>query len=186
MTTTYFITGNKNKFKEAKAILPDIEQLDIDLPEIQAIDAQVVIKAKLEAAFEHRRGNFIVEDTSLYLDCLNGLPGPLIKWFMKTIGNDGLHELAAKFGNYKVQAKTVIGYAKNKDEIYFFEGVVNGSITAPAHGSDFGWDPIFKPDQSDKTYAYMSPTDKNAISVRRIALNKLKDYLKAQRGIDDF
>lgn len=82
----YFITGNKNKFEEVRAILPDAEQLDIDLPEIQEIDAHGIIRAKLHAAFAHEEGEFIVEDLSFYLECLNGLPGPLIKWFLKTIG----------------------------------------------------------------------------------------------------
>ena len=168
--TIYFITGNKNKFKEVKAILPEVEQLNIDLPEIQEIDAQEIIKAKLEAALEHHDGGFIVEDTSLYLDCLNGLPGPLIKWFMKTIGNEGLYELAVKMDDNRAQAKTIIGYAKSKDEY--------GQIVAPGHTSKFGWDPIFKPDDSDKTYAQMSPEEKNANSMRRLALDKLKNSLK--------
>ena len=43
----YFITGNKNKLKEVQAVLPDVEQLDIDLPEIQEIDAHEIIKNKL-------------------------------------------------------------------------------------------------------------------------------------------
>jgi len=43
----YFITGNKNKFQEVQAILSEVQQLDIDLPEIQEIDAHEIIKAKL-------------------------------------------------------------------------------------------------------------------------------------------
>ena len=81
----YFITGNKNKFEEVKSILPEIEQLDVDLPEIQDIDAQNIIRFKLLEALRHHAGEFIVEDTSLYFDCLKGLPGPLIKWFLETI-----------------------------------------------------------------------------------------------------
>ena len=63
----YFITGNKSKFDEAQAILSDIklEQLDIDLPEIQDIDAHEVVKAKLKAALEHHSGPLIVDDVSL-------------------------------------------------------------------------------------------------------------------------
>src|SRR3989339_1825597 len=95
----YFITGNKNKFEEVKAILPEVEQLDINLLEIQEIDAKEIIKAKLKEALSHQKGEFIVEDASLYLDCLNGLPGPLIKWFQKTIGIEGIADLAEKFGN---------------------------------------------------------------------------------------
>jgi inosine/xanthosine triphosphate pyrophosphatase family protein len=76
-----FITGNKNKFAEAQKIISNLEQLDVDLPEIQEIDAKKVIEAKLQEARNLFEGEFVVEDTSLYLDCLNGLPGPLIKWF---------------------------------------------------------------------------------------------------------
>src|SRR3989344_9469910 len=119
----FFITGNKKKFDEIKALLPFIEQLNIDLPEIQDIDPHNIIKNKLLEALNHKKGEFIVEDTSLYLDCLNGLPGPLIKWFLATIGNQGLVELAEKLGNDRAEAKTIIGYAKNHEEIYFFEGI---------------------------------------------------------------
>ena len=84
----YFITGSKGKFTEVQFIIPNLKQLNIDLPEIQELDARKIIEAKLQSAFEHHAGEFIVEDTSLYLDCLNGLPGPLIKWFIKTIKNE--------------------------------------------------------------------------------------------------
>lgn len=174
----YFITGNKNKFEEVAAILPEVEQLDIDLPEIQDIDPHEIIKAKLTEAFKHTSGEFIVEDTSLYFNCLNGLPGPLIKWFMKTIGNKGLADLVDKFGDNKAQAKTIIGYAKKVGDIEFFEGVVDGKIVQPQAQSNFGWDPVFLPDGHTKTFAEMDKSEKNEISMRRMALNKLKEYLK--------
>jgi len=85
----YFVTGNKNKFEEIKSIIPELIQLDLEVPEIQELDAKEVIKFKLTEAVKIHQGRFIVEDTSLYLDCLKGLPGPLIKWFMKTIGGKG-------------------------------------------------------------------------------------------------
>ena len=173
----YFITGNKNKFEEIVAILPEVEQLDIDLPEIQEIDPHEIIKAKLLEAFNHTSGEFIVEDTSLYFDCLNGLPGPLIKWFMKSIGNNGLSDLVEKLRNDKAVAKTMIGYAKDKDEIHYFEGVVEGKVVKPRATSGFGWDPIFLPDGHAKTFAEMDKSEKNELSMRRMALNKLKEFL---------
>ncbi len=173
----YFITGNKGKLTEVQSIIQNVEQLDIDLPELQEIDASEIIKAKLEAAFEHHDGEFIVEDTSLYLNALNGLPGPLIKWFMKTIGNDGLFGIADKLGNYKAQAKTIIGYAKDKDNIHFFEGVIEGDLVSPIGDNGFGWDPIFKPAGHDKTFAQMDQSEKDEVSMRRLALNKLRDVL---------
>ncbi len=179
MKRIFFITGNKNKFREAKSIIPELEQLDIDLPEIQSIDAKEIIRSKLLEALKHKKAEFIVEDTSLYFDCLNGLPGPLIKWFMKTIGNEGLYKIAETFGNYNAEAKTIIGYFK--DNIYFFEGSIKGKIVAPSSGNGFGWDPIFKPEGSTKTFAEMTQEEKNSISMRRIALNKLKEFLDADR-----
>lgn len=174
----YFITGNQNKFNEVKLILPDVEQLDIDLPEIQEINAKEIVKNKLLESLNHIEGEFIVEDTSLYFDCLKGLPGPLIKWFLKTIGNNGLAEITEKLGNNKAEAKTIIGYAKNYEEIYFFEGEIKGEIVKPRGESNFGWDPIFLPDGYKKTFAEMSQEEKNEISMRRNALNKLKEFLE--------
>lgn len=173
----HFITGNSGKLSEAQSILADIKGLDIDLPEIQEIDARAVIKEKLIEGQKHVEGGIIVEDTSLYLDALNGLPGPLIKWFLKTIGNDGLYNVAEKLGNNRAQAKTIIGYAKNADEIEFFEGVIEGGIVSPAGDNGFGWDAIFRPTGHSKTFAEMDDNEKNQISMRKIAVTKLKDYL---------
>ncbi len=174
----YFITGNKNKFEEVKKILPNVSQLDIDLPEIQDIDAQAIIKAKLEEAFNHAEGEFIVEDTSLYLDCLNGLPGPLIKWFLQAMGNEGLVDMVEKLRNDNAVARTIVGYAKGRDKIEFFEGVVEGKIVSPKATTGFGWDPIFLPDSHEKTFAEMTMEEKNEVSMRRIALDKLKVFLE--------
>ncbi len=176
--TLYFITGNKNKFSEVKKVFPNIKQLDIDLPEIQEIDAKKIIEAKLFEALKYKKGEFIVEDTSLYLNCLNGLPGPLIKWFMKSIGNKGLFELAKNFNNYKAEAKTIIGYAKNSDEIYYFEGNIKGIIVSPEGKKGFGWDPIFQPEVYSKSFAELTEEEKNKISMRGVALNKLKEFLE--------
>jgi len=178
--TLYFITGNKNKFAEVNAILPNVEQLNIDLPEIQDIDAKEIIKAKLLEALNHKQAEFIVEDTSLYFDCLNGLPGPLIKWFMKTIGNDGLFDIVEKMRNNKAEAKTIIGYVKSLNEIYYFEGSVKGKIVSPTGYSGFGWDPIFQPNGFSKSFAKLTQAEKNKISMRRIALNKLKEFMEAK------
>lgn len=173
----YFITGNKGKFEEVKTILGEVEQLDIDLPEVQEIDAKEIVKAKLVEALNHKKGEFIIDETSLYFDCLNGLPGPLIKWFLKKLGNDGLFNLVSKLGNCGAEAKTVIGYTRNHDEIYYFEGAVKGKIVAPGGESNFGWDAIFQPEGFEKTFAEMTMEEKNKISMRRMALNKLKDFL---------
>lgn len=169
----YFITGNKNKFEEAKAMIPSLQQLDIDLVEIQSIDAHEIIRAKLNEALKHHQGEFIVEDTSLHLNCLNGLPGPLIKWFLKAIGNEGMYNLAKSLGDMRVEVKTCIGYAKNSKEISFYEGSLQGTIVFPHSKTAFGWDPLFQPQGYSKSFAELDPEEKNNISMRRIAFDKL-------------
>ncbi|MCX6787699.1 MAG: non-canonical purine NTP pyrophosphatase [Candidatus Kaiserbacteria bacterium] len=173
----HFLTGSQNKLAEMQAILGDVEQLDIDLPEIQEIDAHKIIRAKLMEALKHKKEAFIVEDTSLYFDALSGLPGPLIKWFMKTVGNDGLFKMAEAFGNYAAEAKTIIGYTDGSGNIEFFEGSVRGMIVAPRGETNFGWDPIFQPEGKDKTFAELTAEEKNSVSMRRLAAEKLKAHL---------
>lgn len=176
--TLYFITGNKNKFNEAKTVFPDLERMDIDLPELQEVDAKLIIKHKLAEALKHHNGAFIVEDTSLYFDCLLGLPGPLIKWFIKTLGNDGLANIALKLNNIQAEAKTIIGYAADNDNVHYFEGSIRGSIVSPRGSTNFGWDPIFEPEGCSKTFAEMTADEKNKISMRRQALKKLETFIQ--------
>lgn len=172
-----FITGNANKFAEVSAVLMDVKQLDIDLPEIQSLDPKEIITAKLYAALEHVSGDVLVEDTSLYLEGLHGLPGPLIRWFLKAMGRDGLAKLTLSSGNDRAVAKTVMGYADHKREIHFFEGSISGRIVMPLGETSFGWDPIFQPDGHDITFAEMGFEEKNKISMRRQAAQKLQDFL---------
>ncbi len=172
----YFITGNKGKLAEVQSILGNVEGLDIDLPEIQELDAHKIIKSKLEEAEKHQLGEFIVEDTSLYIEGMNGLPGPLIKWFLKTINSEGIFKLAQSFGNFNAIAKTIIGYSNFAKEISFFEGELRGTIVSP-RGQGFGWDPIFQPEGYSKTFGELTAEEKNSFSMRKIAVEKLKQHL---------
>lgn len=187
----YFITGNKNKFSEIKAILPNVEQLEIDLDEIQETDAHKIIEHKMKEALKHHNGQFIIEDTSLYIKSLNDLPGPLIKWFMQKLEAEGIwrisdtnkldkekiEQLGENLKENTAEAKTIIGYAEDKENIHFFEGSIKGHIVKPTGETNFGWDPIFKPVGYDKTFQQMTKEEKNKISMRRMAVEKLKEFL---------
>lgn len=174
----YFITGNKNKFREVKEILwENIEQLDLDLPEIQELDPKKIIEEKLKEALKHHKGPLIVEDVSLEVEALNGLPGPFIKWFEKAIKAEGIYNLAEKLGNTKAVAKTIFGLA-NKGKINYFDGEVKGKLVSKRGKNGFGFDFIFMPDGQTKTYAQMSAVEKNSLSHRKIAVEKLKEFLE--------
>lgn len=172
----YFITGNKNKFAEVRSLLPEVEQLDIGLTEIQGMDSRAIIEAKLFEARKQHNGEFIVEDMSMEIDCLNGFPGPLIKWFATTLTNRGVANVVGKMDDSNACAKVTIGYSHG-DKVEFFEGVIDGTIVHPRGGNGFGWDEIFQPNGSDKTFAEMTDQEKEAASMRRMAVDKLKDFL---------
>ncbi len=173
----FFITGSKNKFAEVKALLPDVEQLELDLPEIQELDAHKIITAKLFEASKHLGNEYMVEDTSLYINGMNGLPGPLNKWFLQSIGPEGMYKLTQLFGA-AASAKTILGYADGKGSVRFFEGETTGTIVAPSGESNFGWDGIFLPDGSTKTYAEMTREEKHAIGHRGKAVQAFKEFLQ--------
>ncbi len=167
----FFITTSAGKYAEAAALIPGLRQLPVDLPEIQEFDATAIIRAKLQSALAQHQGEFIVEDTSLYFAGLNGLPGPLIKWFLQRLGTGGLYDLVHKIGDDRAEARTCLGYAARSGEIRFFEGRLAGRIVSPRGNKGFGWDPLFQPDGWDLTLGEMDPDQKLAISMRRKALD---------------
>lgn len=177
-----FITGSDKKFREVKALLPDVIQLRMDLPEIQEIDAQKIVEAKLQVALTYHDEELIVEDTSLYLECLGGLPGPLVKWFEKTMATEGIAKMAIALGDTRAVARTIIGYVDSERAIHFFEGQVEGTIVMPRIPDAFGWDPIFMPNGYDRTFSEMTEEEKSAISMRGIAARKLLQHLDERNG----
>ncbi len=176
--TLYFITGNKHKFEEAQLIIPHITQYKADLVEIQSMDPHEIIKAKLEEACKLNPGKeFFCEDTSLYFEALNGFPGPLIKFFLGSLSAEGIYNLLQKYPSQKAIAKTVIGYSDG-NHTHFFEGELDGTITKPSGGGGFGWDPIFTPVGCDVCFAKMPLNEKNKISHRNKAMEKLNAFLE--------
>lgn len=169
-----FITGNKGKFDEMKRVRPDIdwEMLDMDLPEIQSLDSKEIISAKLDTAMKVVSDRVIlVEDTSLVVAGLNGLPGPFIKWFYKTLGNEKLASIAIASGDSSAVATVTIGVWDGIN-IEYFEGQMIGKIVTPRGKGGFGWDQIFEVQGSDKTWAEMNSEEQNQYSMRKKALEK--------------
>ena len=172
-----FATGNINKVEECESILGfKLEQVELDLDEIQAVEVAKVVEHKVKQAFDLIKKPVIVEDTGLYFEAWNGLPGALIKWFDETIGYAKLCSLLVS-ENRKAKAQTIIGYFDG-EEYKSFVGEVTGKIAEKPKGPDnFGWDIIFIPKGFSETFAEMGKEKKNAISMRKIALEKLKEFL---------
>ncbi len=178
MQPIYFVTGNDGKFREAKALVLQLERVEIDLPEEQTLDPQLVISKKLEVAKTKHEGPLVVEDTSLYLDGLNGFPGPLIKWMLHAVGNQGIYDLCHKIQNRGAVARTVVGYDDGVSDVQYFEGEMHGQIVAPSGVEGFGWDEIFQPEGLNETFAEMGEEFKPEFSMRTQAFKKLREYLE--------
>ncbi|MCH8519880.1 MAG: non-canonical purine NTP pyrophosphatase [Nanoarchaeota archaeon] len=172
MSNIKFITGNKNKLKEARQAVPHLEQLDIDLLEIQSLNPKEIIEHKLKEAKKLGHTNFFVEDISLSVDKY-GFPGPLIKWVNQTMG----HDFGVYFEGESATILCSIGYCDSLGEEHYFEGSTTGTICR-ARGEDFGFNPIFIPNGYDKTYAELSLEEKGRTNHRAKALNKLKEFIE--------
>lgn len=182
MQPLYFVTGNAGKLSEFQALLPQVQGIDIPLTEIQHSDPEAIITHKLAEAQSLTEGRYsplIVEDTSLYLDCLGGLPGPLIKWFIapQHLGVAGLAQVAERMGNHAARAVTLIGLQRPELPPIFVRGEIDGHIVAPRGSQGFGWDAIFQPQGSPLTFAEMDPAEKARWSMRRLAIEALALHL---------
>lgn len=181
-----FITGNKNKVLEAGKILNPfkIEQLNINLLEIQEIDSKKIIEHKLKEASKHSKGNFFIDDSSLYFSCLNyHLPGPLIKWYLDTIGVNEIYKMCKSMGDFKAKAVTHIGYMDKNKKITYFAGVVEGIIVQPKGNYKFGYNEIFIPKNYSKTLAEMTESENLKSSPRGVALLKFKKFLISNKYV---
>ena len=177
--TIYFVTGNKEKFREVKDILKgfEVEQVDIDLPELQG-EPEDIVKEKAKLAAEKSGKAVFVEDTCLCFIELNGLPGPYVKDFIKKIKIQGLYELASKLGDTSAVAIASIGYCEPGNEALVFQGKVKGKIVSPRGDPRFQWDQIFMPEGFDRTFSEMSIEEKNKISHRKLAFEEFRQYLE--------
>lgn len=173
-----FATSNKNKLKEASQILGfEVKDIKIDLPEIQDVEVDNIIEYKTRKAYEEVKRPIIAEDTGLYFESMNGFPGALIKWVLKSVDNEGIIKIIKNMEHRRAYAKTSIGYFDG-DKFHIFSGIVKGEICEEPKGDNgFGWDKIFKPESYDKTFAEMTNEEKNSISMRKIAFEKLKEFL---------
>lgn len=175
-----FVTGNKNKFKEAQNILDNINltQIDKDIEEVQNIHAIEVAKRKAEKCISRVNCPFIIDDTALYIKAWNGFPGALAKFMIKELSTRKIFELLQNDKKYAV-SETVIGYYDG-DQIRLFTSRTNGKITKPTV-KGHGFDDIFLPDNSSKTFAEMSIEEKKEFSPRYKALKLLKAHLEREK-----
>lgn len=186
-----FATNNLNKLKEVQALIPNhiklLSLVDIgcfeDIPEMQntikgnAIEKATYIKEKYGY-------DCFADDTGLEVEILNGEPGVYSARYAGEQRNadDNMNKLLHSLKNHinrNACFKTVIALQLNSQQ-HTFSGICKGEITKTKHGElGFGYDPIFKPEGYEKTFAEMDLSSKNSIGHRGKAIFKLVSFLNS-------
>ena len=190
MKKLVFATNNAHKLEEIRAILGDkVEILSLndidchaDIPETaDTLQGNAALKAQY--IYDNYGLDCFADDTGLEVEALNGAPGIYSARYASGEGHDSeanmkklLSEMQDK-DNRKARFRTVICLIEDGKE-HFFEGIVNGSIIRERKGgAGFGYDPVFVPDGYSETFAEMGNDEKNKISHRARAVQKLCEYL---------
>ena len=186
-----FATNNKHKLQEISYILNNsaLEILSLedigfkgDIPETANTLAGNALQ-KARYIYERYRVDCFADDTGLEVDCLNGAPGVYSARYAGEGCNfeDNIEKLLKEMkdcNKRKACFKTVVALIVNGKE-FLFEGKVCGIILRERRGLEgFGYDPLFQPDGFEKTFAEMSPDEKNVISHRYRAIAALKEFFQ--------
>jgi XTP/dITP diphosphohydrolase len=185
-----FATNNKHKLEELQALLGDTIHL-LSLKDIGCFEEipeeQPTLEGNARQKAEYVSKNYgyscFADDTGLEIVALNGEPGVFSARYAGEEKNaeanmDKVLKKMAKINNRRARFRTVISLLVKGKETQF-DGVVEGTIIREKRGdAGFGYDPIFLPDGFDKTFAEMDLEEKNRISHRGRAVNKLVRFLK--------
>ena len=167
------MTSRAEKAEEAARLGFALERIDLELPEPQSLDPSEVAEIKVRAAFDRLQRPVLVEDSGLEILAWGGFPGALVKWLEKTAGLDGIVRMLDPFPDRSARAVCAIA-CFDGERLLVARGVTEGSIApAPRGRGGFGWDSIFVPHNSDRTFAEMIPADKDAVSHRGRAWREL-------------
>jgi XTP/dITP diphosphohydrolase len=183
----FFATNNVNKFNEARQVLAEyriaVGMLRAKSLEVQSDSLEEIAKSSVIDAFGKARLPLIVEDAGLFVETLGGFPGPYAAYVYRTIGNAGLLRLMDGAEDRMARFRSVIAYcSKEAGSPLCFAGQAIGQIARREMKGDgrsgFGFDPIFEPAGSSKTFAEMSLAEKNGFSHRAMALRKFAEWYK--------
>ena len=179
----FLATGNVHKFNEARRILSEHGIATAMLRTIRTVEIQDdeiwnIAKARAVDAFQKCNLPIIVEDAGLFIEKLAGFPGPYSSYAYRTIGNEGVLKLMENIVDRKACFRSVIAFLSSKtNKPKCFKGKIEGRITEEKRGSHgFGFDPIFKPLHTSKTFAQMIIEEKNQLSHRALSFRKFAEF----------
>ena len=178
----YFVTSNVHKFQEARRVLFEYKiataKLKVGAIEIQDDSLENIAKFSALDAVKNCGLPVFVEDAGLFVDALNGFPGPYSAYVYRTVGTKGILKLMENIKNRSAYFQSVIAFSSPEEPPTCFHGKVKGKIPLQEQGtSGFGYDPIFEPSKGDgRTFAEMTTTEKNQYSHRAEALRKFAEW----------
>ena len=174
----FFASSNEHKFEEVQRILSNlgvnIKLFKTTLEEIQSNSLNEIAKRKAIDAFTKIQKPILIEDDGLFINSLNGFPGPYSSYAYDTIGNTGIIQLLENTELRDAKFVAIIAYCNGIDEVKLFESSIPGKISKEIEKGGWGYDPIFIPDGESKTYANVS--DKDKVSHRSASLKKFSDW----------
>ncbi len=178
-----FVTSNPSKFREVRALLAPfglrVRRLNRTLPEPQAERLEEVVRAKL-AALPADRLPVVVEDAGLFIDSLHGFPGVYSAHFYRRWEFPFILELLRR--RPRTAAFRAVAGVRTRRGVYLFSGACRGEIVRRPRGHlGFGFDPIFRPLGSRRTFAEMDVSEKNRFSHRARAFRKAARFLAGGR-----
>jgi XTP/dITP diphosphohydrolase len=170
----WFLTQNPNKFREASAILAPfnvrLERLNGAKAELQDPKPENIARFALVSALENQRKPILVEDSGLFIKSLDGFPGPYSSFVFDTIGLEGILAVMRRERTRKAYFQSTVAFGSPSMKPRLFTGTVTGRISKKIIGkTGFGYDPIFIPDGSTKTFGETSQLFKNMKSHRAMA-----------------
>ncbi|MEM3663057.1 MAG: XTP/dITP diphosphatase [Candidatus Jordarchaeales archaeon] len=185
-----FATSNRHKLQEAEIVFLEyglsVEQWDVKRLEVQSESLEEI--ARISLAWLMREANprcpFFVEDAGLFIEALNGFPGPYSSYVFSKIGNEGVLKLMDGVDNRRAVFVSVVAFTDGK-EMLVFKGQASGFISHAVKGErGFGFDPIFIPEEGDgRSFAELDVREKNKLSHRARALRKLAEWLTSSKII---
>jgi len=176
----FIVTGSQSKAEYlAKYLGFPVDHMKLDLDEIQSMDLKEIVKHKVLQAFDKVKEPVIVEDVSLEIVALGGLPGPFVKFFIE---NMPLEQICEIVGNKtrKATSRCVFGYFDGKN-LEFFEGSLDGEIASEPKGENgYGFDRIFIPKGYTVTRASLGEEDDRKTYIQMKPFEKVKIFLESR------
>jgi non-canonical purine NTP pyrophosphatase (RdgB/HAM1 family) len=175
------VSSNPNKGIEAERVLGmPLLRVSLALPEIQAATVEEITRYKLEVARTKGYHRLVVEDVSLGFDELGNFPGPYVRWLLEAAGGKGLAAIAYALNNRAARAQCCVAYWDGSEGKIFLGECTGEILVQPRGDQHFGWDAWFQPRGSQKTFAEMTPEEKDQISHRGNAYRQLLAHLQKE------